>query len=209
MSSNNKNNAARAPQGADTRWIVVGCLMAAAFFASFAWAQASRTPAQQAFAAGQQATAIPLATTAGNPGSGGAGGGGCCGTGGSGAAGATGGTGAAAAPGGGGCCGGNKNVPASAKVPKAAVVSGGIQKISVDLSKGYYDPSVIQLKAGVPAEITFGQASGCTGTVQSQQLGFSEDLSGGPKTVKLGALQPGQYTFACGMNMVTGTITVK
>jgi plastocyanin domain-containing protein len=45
--------------------------------------------------------------------------------------------------------------------------------------------------------------------VQSQQLGFAEDLTSGPKTVKLGALQPGTYTFACGMNMVSGTIVVK
>ncbi len=116
---------------------------------------------------------------------------------------------ASAAGGGGGCCGGGSSAPASALVPKAADVVGGVQKVSVDVSKGYYDPSVIELQAGIPAEITFSQSSGCTGSIQSADLGFSEDLSNGPKTVKLDGLQAGTYGFACGMNMVTGSIVVK
>lgn len=106
--------------------------------------------------------------------------------------------------GGGGCCGGGG--PA---ISKQAAVAGGIQKIAVDLSSGSYNPSEIVLKAGVPAEITFGQSSGCTAQVQSQDLGFAEDLSSGPKTVKIPALKAGTYNFACGMNMVSGTIVVK
>ena len=109
--------------------------------------------------------------------------------------------------GGGGCCGGGgAKGPA---VSKSALVTGGTQKINVDVSQGYYNPNTIQLKAGVPAVITFSQASGCTGQVQSQQLGFSEDLSSGPKTVQLAGLPAGTYQFACGMGMVTGTIVVK
>jgi Cu+-exporting ATPase len=79
----------------------------------------------------------------------------------------------------------------------------------VDVSKGYYDPSTIELQAGIPAEITFSQSSGCTGQVQSQDLGFSADLTQGSATVKLPALTAGTYGFACGMNMVHGTIIVK
>jgi hypothetical protein len=109
-----------------------------------------------------------------------------------------------AAAGGGGCCGGGG--PA---VTGTAKVEGGVQKISVDLSSGSYNPNTIKLKAGVPAEITFGQSAGCTGQVQSADLGFAEDLTSGPKTVKLGALKAGTYGFACGMNMVTGQIVVE
>lgn len=111
-----------------------------------------------------------------------------------------------AAAGGGGCCGGGGS---STPIEGSATVAGGVQKITVDMSTGSYNPNTLKLKAGVPAEVTFGQSSGCTGQVQSQQLGFNEDLSSGPKTVKLGALQPGTYTFACGMNMVTGKIVVE
>jgi plastocyanin domain-containing protein len=111
---------------------------------------------------------------------------------------------AGAAGGAGGCCGGG-----GPKVSKQAEIAGGVQKIAVDLSSGSYNPSEIVLKAGVPAEVTFGQSSGCTAQVQSQDLGFSEDLTGGPKTVKLPALKAGTYNFACGMGMVSGSIVVK
>jgi plastocyanin len=105
------------------------------------------------------------------------------------------------------CCGTAK--PAGPATTGQAATSGGVQKISVDVSKGYYDPSTIELKAGVPAEITFSRSGGCTALVQSADLGFSADLTQGPATVKLPALSAGTYGFACGMNMVFGSIVVK
>jgi plastocyanin len=87
--------------------------------------------------------------------------------------------------------------------------AGNLQTISVSVGASGYDPNVIKLKAGVPAEITFGQSQGCTGIVQSSDLGFQADLTGGPQTVKLAALQPGTYGFACGMGMVSGQIVVQ
>ncbi len=112
--------------------------------------------------------------------------------------------GAGAAGAGGGCCGGG-----GAPVEGAAVIEGDVQKIEIDLSTGSYNPNVIKLKAGVPAEITFGQSGGCTASVQSSDLGFNEDLTSGPRTVKLQGLAAGTYNFACGMNMVTGQIVVE
>ncbi len=97
---------------------------------------------------------------------------------------------------------------AAVSTPGVARIENGVQKISVQV--GFkYSPDVIRLKAGVPAEITFGEGQGCTAVVQSQDLGFQEDLSGGPKTVKLQGLQPGTYGFACGMNMVTGQVVIS
>jgi sulfite exporter TauE/SafE/plastocyanin domain-containing protein len=96
----------------------------------------------------------------------------------------------------------------SDKTQGTAEASGGVQKITVDVAQGY-NPNEIVLKAGVPAEITFGRSSGCTAVVQSKDLGFEEDLTTGPKTVKLQGLATGTYAFACGMNMVRGTIVVK
>jgi Cu+-exporting ATPase len=95
-----------------------------------------------------------------------------------------------------------------APVEGTAQVSGGVQAIAVKVGTTY-SPNVIKLKAGVPAEITFGQGGGCTAQVISQDLGFSEDLSAGPKVVKLGALKPGTYGFSCGMGMVFGKIVVE
>jgi plastocyanin domain-containing protein len=116
---------------------------------------------------------------------------------------------AQAAAGGDCCCGSGTQAPPSAAEPKSAKVAGDVQRISVDVSKGYYDPASIVLKAGVPAEITFSQSTGCTGQVVSEDLGFSADLTAGPYTVKIPAQRAGRYGFHCGMNMVSGTITVQ
>jgi hypothetical protein len=162
-----------------TRWLIVALLVVVAFFGSYAFAQARGT------SSGPVAQPALLTTTVGASAQGGGAGGAAC-----------------------ACCGG-ASAPAGAATTGKAKVSGGVQTIAVDLSKGYYDPSTIELKAGVPAEITFGQSSGCTGQVQSADLGFAEDLTAGPKTVKLPALKAGTYSFACGMNMVFGSIVVK
>ena len=163
------------------RWTMILGFAALAFFASYRFAVAS-TAASASATSATSATGTPLAA----------------------------GSGGAAAPvaGGGGCCGGT-SAPAGSQKPAAATIAGSVQKITVDTSKGYYNPATIQLKAGVPAEITFTQSSGCLAQVQSQDLGFSEDLTGGPKTIKLGALKAGTYSFACGMNMQSGSIVVK
>ena len=178
------------------RWAVVAAIAAVAFFGSYRYAVAQSPQAQAASAAG--------VTTAAGATSLGAGGGGCCGGGASTASAAG---GAASGSAAGGCCG--SGAVKGPKTTKTATVAGATQKISVDLSKGYYDPSTIQLKAGVPAEITFGQGSGCLGQVQSQQLGFAEDLTSGPKTVKIAGLPAGTYQYTCGMGMVSGSIVVK
>ncbi len=112
---------------------------------------------------------------------------------------------------GGGCC--SSEPPASGVSGDAAegkaTVAGDVQTIAVDLSTGIYNPNVIVLKAGVPSEITFGQSSGCTAQVMSKDLGFYEDLTSGAKTVKIPALDAGEYAFSCGMEMVFGKIVVE
>lgn len=108
------------------------------------------------------------------------------------------------------CCGNSGTSGTGETTEGAATIEGNIQRISVDATNGY-DPDVIRLTAGVPAEITFSQASGCMAQVMSEELGFYEDLTGGPKTVRIEAdvLQPGEYSLSCGMKMVFGTIIVE
>lgn len=104
------------------------------------------------------------------------------------------------------CCGTSGS---SAPVEGAAVADAdGVQRITVDTSNGY-NPNVIKLAAGVPAEITFKQAQGCMAQVMSEQLDFYEDLTTGDKTVKLDGLTAGTYEFSCGMQMVFGQIVVE
>lgn len=105
------------------------------------------------------------------------------------------------------CCG---NSGTGETIEGAATVEGDVQRISVDATNGY-DPNVIRLTAGVAAEITFSQASGCMAEVMSEDLDFYADLTGGPQTIRIeaAALQPGEYSFSCGMQMVFGTIIVE
>ncbi len=116
---------------------------------------------------------------------------------------------AGGAPGAGGagcaCCG---NSGSGETIEGQTTVEGDVQRIAVDASAGY-NPNVIRATAGVPLEITFGQGSGCMAQVMSRDLGFFEDLTTGPKTIKLPALEAGEYGFSCGMEMVFGTIVVE
>lgn len=111
----------------------------------------------------------------------------------------------ATAGGGGGCCGGG-----GAPVEAATTVEGDVQKIAVDTSTGSFNPNVIKAKAGVPIEIDFSQSpGGCLSGVMFPDFGISEDLTGGPKTVKVPALEKGEYTFYCQMQMVSAKIVVE
>ncbi|GAV31900.1 uncharacterized protein conserved in bacteria [Coriobacteriaceae bacterium EMTCatB1] len=104
------------------------------------------------------------------------------------------------------CCGGGTQGPS---VTGTATVEGSVQRITIDTSTGRYVPDVVVLARGIPAEITFTQASGCLQVVEIPDLGVSADLSAGPVTVSLPALEPGTYGFNCGMRMVFGQIVVK
>jgi plastocyanin len=107
--------------------------------------------------------------------------------------------------GGGGCCGGG-----GAPVEGSATTEGGVQKISVDTSAGSFNPNVIKVKAGVPVEIAFSKSGGgCLSGVYFPDFNINEDLTGGPKTVKLPALQKGTYTFYCQMQMVSAQIIAE
>lgn len=171
--------------GRKLQWWLVALLIVGVFLGAFQFAQArSKTAALQGASAATGGTSLVGQGASGDP----------------------------AASSGCACCGSTAPTEGGVTgdpVEGAAQVSGDVQTISIDLSKGYYEPNVIKLKAGVPAEITFGQSSGCTGQVTSEALGFFEDLTTGPKTVKLDALQPGEYQFSCGMAMVFGKIVVE
>jgi hypothetical protein len=99
-------------------------------------------------------------------------------------------------------------LPANAPVGQAKV-EGGVQRISVDASQGFWDPTIIQAKAGVPLEIAFGPGQGCMASVLIPDFGIQEDLTQGGATVKLPAMKAGSYSFSCGMQMVFGRIDVQ
>ena len=175
--------------------VIIAALVVAAFLGAYKFASARSAQGATPSAAVAAQGAVAVAPSGGT-----AGGGSCCG--------------GASGAGGGSCCGGSgsgaaaKSGVTGAPVEGKAQVSGGVQAIAVKVGTTY-SPNIIKLKAGVPAEITFGQGGGCTAQVVSSDLGFSEDLSAGPKVVQLPALKAGTYSFSCGMGMVFGKIVVE
>jgi Cu+-exporting ATPase len=91
----------------------------------------------------------------------------------------------------------------------AGVSATAVQHFDVDLSTGSYKPAELDAKAGTPVQITFGQGQGCVSTLVFPSFSIKADLSQGPKTLDLGVLQPGDYPWACGMNMQHGVLKVR
>lgn len=165
------------------RLVAVLALMAVAFMGSFNYASARGQAVDTGVA--------PPTLLDSLAGAGGGAGGGCCGGGAGGA--------------GGGCGGGSGET-----VEGSTVVEGDVQRIAVDTSIGSFSPNVVRAKAGVPIEIEFSQApGGCLSGVWFPDLNIQEDLTGGPKTVTLPALEAGEYPFYCQMQMVSATLVVE
>ena len=93
---------------------------------------------------------------------------------------------------------------------RAAQLAGGVQRLEVTV-RGGYSPEVIRLRQGVPAELIFDrQESGdCTSRVVFPDLRVSAALPAYQRTmVRLDPAKAGTFGFACGMNMIHGTLIV-
>lgn len=93
----------------------------------------------------------------------------------------------------------------------AEVSADGSQTVDV-LVEGGYKPETVVLKQGVPAVLNFMRkdASGCLEQVVFPDLGLDQFLPQGEAVaVPVDTSKPGEYTFACGMNMFHGKVVVK
>ncbi|MBF6215604.1 MULTISPECIES: heavy metal translocating P-type ATPase [Nocardia] len=93
---------------------------------------------------------------------------------------------------------------------RTAELSDGVQEIGVTV-KGGYAPDIIRVRQGVPVRMLFDrQESGeCTSRVVFPDLGISRSLPAFATTaVEFVPDTAGRFGFACGMNMVHGTLIV-
>ena len=96
------------------------------------------------------------------------------------------------------------------KKSRQAELADGVQVIAVTV-KGGYSPDVIQVTAGVPVRMLFDrQESGdCTSRVVFADFGVNQTLPAyGTTAVEFLPKEPGEYEFACGMNMIRGRLQV-
>ncbi|MFE0605664.1 heavy metal translocating P-type ATPase [Streptomyces sp. NPDC058892] len=87
----------------------------------------------------------------------------------------------------------------------------GVQRVDV-VVRGGYSPNLIKVRQGTPLELVFDrQESGeCTSRVVFPDLHVSAGLPAHTRTtVHLRPDRPGSFGFACGMNMIHGTLLVE
>src|SRR6185437_4710256 len=93
----------------------------------------------------------------------------------------------------------------------AAVLAGGVQRLEVTV-KGGYRPEVIRVRQGVPVELTFDrqETGDCTSRVVFPDFRASATRPAHQRTtVRLDPAEAGEFGFACGMNMIHGTLIVE
>ncbi|TDU74663.1 heavy metal translocating P-type ATPase [Streptomyces sp. KS 21] len=92
-----------------------------------------------------------------------------------------------------------------------ARLEGGLQRVHVTV-RGGYSPNLIKVRQGTPLELVFDrQESGeCTSRVVFPDLKVSAGLPAHTRTtLRLTPDRPGTFGFACGMNMIHGTLLVE
>jgi Cu+-exporting ATPase len=91
-----------------------------------------------------------------------------------------------------------------------ALLAGGVQRVRVTV-RGGYTPDVVRVRQGVPVEIEFDRQEGgdCTSRVVFADVGVAATLPAHQITaVRFTPERAGRFGFACGMNMVHGTLLV-
>src|SRR5215475_6280708 len=92
-----------------------------------------------------------------------------------------------------------------------AELRGGVQRATVTV-KGGYSPEVLRVRQGVPVELTFDrqETGDCTSRVVFPDFKVSASLPAHQlTTIRLDPAEAGEFAFACGMNMIHGSLLVE
>lgn len=93
----------------------------------------------------------------------------------------------------------------------APTVTGGVQEISMAVTRYGYEPSNLTIKAGVPVrwKIDGTGATGCANIMTIPSLNISKALRSGENIIEFTApTNPGRLAFSCSMGMVRGSFTI-
>src|SRR5918996_400579 len=97
------------------------------------------------------------------------------------------------------------------KKARRAEVRGGLQEVEITV-KGGYSPSLIRVQQGVPLRLVFDrqERGECTSEVVFPDFRLRRALPAFARTtIDLTPERSGEFGFACGMNMVHGTLLVE
>lgn len=94
----------------------------------------------------------------------------------------------------------------------AGAPSAKAQEARVTVSEKGFEPPRVTLRAGVPARLTFVRTTDatCATEVAIPSLNIQRALPlNEPVTIDITPAKPGEISFACGMNMLSGTLVVQ
>jgi Cu+-exporting ATPase len=94
---------------------------------------------------------------------------------------------------------------------RTAQLADGVQRVGVTVRGGYL-PEVIRVRQHVPVELVFDrqETGDCTSRVVFADFGVTAALPAFARTtVRLDPAEAGSFGFACGMNMIHGTLVVE
>ena len=97
------------------------------------------------------------------------------------------------------------------RTARRAELVDGVQEVDVTV-KGGYSPDVIRVTEGVPMRLRFDrhESGDCTSRVVFADFGASKTLPAfGSATLEFTPDKVGEFDFACGMNMIHGTLVVE
>jgi plastocyanin len=102
----------------------------------------------------------------------------------------------------------------STSVPRLGVTQADVkvQEVRVTVTETSFDPQRLTLRAGVPARVTFTRTSDktCATEVVFPSLNIRRGLPlNEPVTIEFTPDKAGEIAFACGMNMLRGTVVVQ
>ena len=92
-----------------------------------------------------------------------------------------------------------------------ATLQNATQTATVEVTDKGFEPSSLKLKAGVPAKVTFVRKTDetCAKEVVIKEYKINRKLPlNEPVTVEF-TPRKGEFTFACGMDMIKGTLIVE
>ena len=88
--------------------------------------------------------------------------------------------------------------------------SGDVQKITLGIKNRNYYPNTINVKAGIPVELTLDSSVvGCLRSFNIAELGVKQYSASPSQKIKFTPTQKGSFRFACSMGMGYGTIIVE
>jgi hypothetical protein len=106
----------------------------------------------------------------------------------------------------------SRTTPTQSGSAPAPSGSSQIPSVRVTVSEKGFEPARVSVRAGVPARLTFVRTTDatCATEVAIPSLNITRELPlNEPVTIELKPAKSGEISFACGMNMFSGTLVVQ